>query len=239
MVQRCIYFRYFAGLALGLCLVAWAGCVQGPSEAKSPLVASGFGQALDQVDTATIDACMVCHSTREMQRGPVLDGLPEWYLADQLRKFKSGQRGKNAANRAEALMGVAMAKVETEAQLAALARHFAGRKPKPSIRVIRGDAVAGKTLYVIRCVSCHGARGEGKPEIQSPPVNVQEDWFLLDQLRKYANGQRSVHPSDAGGVMMKAAAANLSLNDLRNMVAYIAKDLTVTPLLQKVGPRKK
>ena len=70
-------------------------------------------------------------------------------------------------------------------------------------------------------------------------MNVQEDWFLLDQLRKYANGQRSVHPSDAGGVMMKAAAVNLSLNDLRNMVAYIAKDLTVTPLLQKVGPPKK
>ena len=60
-----------------------------------------------------------------MQRGPVLDGLPEWYLADQLKKFKSGQRGKNAANRAEALMGVAMAKVETEVQLAGLARHFA------------------------------------------------------------------------------------------------------------------
>ena len=136
-------------------------------------------------------------------------------------------------------MGVAMAKVETEAQLAALARYFAGRKPKPSIRVIRGDAVAGKTLYVIRCASCHGARGEGKPEIQSPPVNVQEDWFLLDQLRKYANGQRSVHPSDTGGVMMKGAAANLSLNDLRNTVAYISKDLTVTPLLQKVGPPKK
>ncbi|GIT05310.1 MAG: hypothetical protein CM1200mP29_07210 [Verrucomicrobiota bacterium] len=71
-------------------------------------------------------------------------------------------------------------------------------------------------------------------------MNVQEDWFLLDQLRKYANGQRSVHPSDAGGVMMKAAPGKpLSLNDLRNMVAYIAKDLTVTPLLQKVGPPKK
>ena len=182
---------------------------------------------------------MVCHSTREMQRGPVLDGLPEWYLADQLKKFKSGQRGKNAANRAEALMGVAMAKVETEVQLAGLARHFAGRKPKPSIRVVRGNIPVGRAHYVTRCVSCHGARGEGKPEIQSPPVNVQEDWFLLDQLRKYVNGQRSVHPSDAGGVMMKAALAGLSPDDLRNMVAYIARDLTVTPPLQKVGPPKK
>ena len=229
--------RYFlwqcAGLALGLWL--GVGCVQGPSEAQSPLAAPALGQ----VDTATIDACMVCHSTREMQRGPVLDGLPEWYLAEQLRNFKSGHRGKNPANRAEALMGVAMAKVETEAQLAALARNFSGRKPKPSIRVVRGNIPIGRAHYATRCASCHGAKGEGKPEIKSPPVNVQEDWFLLDQLRKYATGQRSVHPSGAGGLMMKASLAGLSPGDFQNMVAYIARDLTVTPPLQKVGPRKK
>jgi cytochrome c553 len=191
------------------------------------------------VDTATIDACMVCHSTREMQRGPVLDGLPEWYLAAQLKNFKEGHRGKNATNRAEALMGVAMAKVETDEQLAGLARHFAARTPKPFIRVVRGNIPAGRAHYATRCASCHGAKGEGKPEIKSPPVNVQEDWFLLDQLRKYANGRRSVHASDAGGVMMKASLAGLSPGDFQNMVAYIARDLTVTPPLQKVGPPKK
>ena len=233
MEWRRFFLRQCAGLALGLWL--GVGCVQGPSEAESPLAAP----ALVQVDTATIDACMVCHSTREMQRGPVLDGLPEWYLAEQLRNFKSGHRGKNTTNRAEALMGVAMAKVETDEQLAGLARHFAARTPKPFIRVVRGNIPAGRAHYATRCASCHGAKGEGKPEIKSPPVNVQEDWFLLDQLRKYANGRRSVHASDAGGVMMKASLAGLSPGDFQNMVAYIARDLTVTPPLQKVGPPKK
>ena len=233
MERRRFFLRQCAGLALGLWL--GVGCVQGPSEAESPLAAPALGQ----VDTATIDACMVCHSTREMQRGPVLDGLPEWYLAAQLKNFKEGHRGKNATNRAEALMGVAMAKVETDEQLAGLARHFAARTPKPFIRVVRGNIPAGRAHYATRCASCHGAKGEGKPEIKSPPVNVQEDWFLLDQLRKYANGQRSVHASDAGGVMMKASLAGLSPGDFQNMVAYIARDLTVTPPLQKVGPPKK
>jgi len=233
MEWRRFFLRQCAGLALGLWL--GVGCVQGPSEAESPLAAPALGQ----VDTATIDACMVCHSTREMQRGPVLDGLPEWYLAEQLRNFKSGHRGKNTTNRAEALMGVAMAKVETDEQLAGLARHFAARTPKPFIRVVRGNIPAGRAHYATRCASCHGAKGEGKPEIKSPPVNVQEDWFLLDQLRKYANGRRSVHASDAGGVMMKASLAGLSPGDFQNMVAYIARDLTVTPPLQKVGPPKK
>jgi len=233
MERRRFFLRQCAGLALGLWL--GVGCVQGPSEAESPLAAPALGQ----VDTATIDACMVCHSTREMQRGPVLDGLPEWYLAAQLKNFKEGHRGKNATNRAEALMGVAMAKVETDEQLAGLARHFAARTPKPFIRVVRGNIPAGRAHYATRCASCHGAKGEGKPEIKSPPVNVQEDWFLLDQLRKYANGRRSVHASDAGGVMMKASLAGLSPGDFHNMVAYIARDLTVTPPLQKVGPPKK
>ena len=107
---------------------------------------------------------MVCHSTREMQRGPVLDGLPEWYLAGQLRNFKSGHRGKNPANRAEALMGAAMAKVESEAQLAALARHFAARKPQPFIRVVRGNIAIGRAHYATRCASCHGAKLEGQPD---------------------------------------------------------------------------
>ena len=233
MEWRRFFLRQCAGLALGLWL--GVGCVQGPSEAESPLAAPALGQ----VDTATIDACMVCHSTREMQRGPVLDGLPDWYLAAQLKNFKEGHRGKNATNRAEALMGVAMAKVETDEQLAGLARHFAARTPKPFIRVVRGNIPAGRAHYATRCASCHGAKGEGKPEIKSPPVNVQEDWFLLDQLRKYANGRRSVHASDAGGVMMKASLAGLSPGDFQNMVAYIARDLTVTPPLQKVGPPKK
>jgi len=100
MERRRFFLWQCAGLALGLWL--GVGCVQGPSEAQSPLAAPALGQ----VDTATIDACMVCHSTREMQRGPVLDGLPEWYLAEQLRNFKSGHRGKNPANRAEALMAL-------------------------------------------------------------------------------------------------------------------------------------
>ena len=191
------------------------------------------------VDKATLDACMVCHSTKEMQRGPVLDGLPAWYLEAQLKKFQTGQRGKNPKNKAEQLMGAAMSKIKTDTELTALAVHFGKLKPKPSLRVIRGDVATGRALYATRCASCHGDKGEGKHELNSPPVNVQEDWFLMDQLRKYASGQRGVHPGDAGGVLMKAAAANLSPTDLRNVVAYIAKNLTVTPPLQKVGPPKK
>ena len=74
--------------------------------------------------------------------------------------------------------------------------------------------------------------GEGKRELNSPPVNV--GGLVLDgSIAEVHGGQRGVHPGDAGSVLMKAAAANLSPTDLRNVVAYIAKNLTVTPPLQR------
>ena len=38
--------------------------------------------------------CMLCHSNKEAQRGPILHGMEMWYLMDQLEKFRSGVRGK-------------------------------------------------------------------------------------------------------------------------------------------------
>ena len=61
---------------------------------------------------------------------------------------------------------------------------------------------------------------------------------IRDRLRKYVKGQRGGYPEDKDGMIMKSSTADLSLNDLRNIVAYIAKDLTILPPLQKVVPSK-
>ena len=76
------------------------------------------------------------------------------------------------------------------------------------------------------------------------PARREEAFGLADTKReelKGIAGLQCIHvcdTDDAGGVMMKAAASALSPDDLRNVVAYIAKDLTVTPPLQKVAPPK-
>ena len=81
-------------LMVGLFGLVGAGCArQGRRRLRAWLPAPY------PVDKATVDACMICHSTREMQRGPVLDGLPAWYLEAQLKKFQTGQRGKNPKTR--------------------------------------------------------------------------------------------------------------------------------------------
>ena len=99
-----------------------------------------------------------------MQRGPVLDGLPAWYLEAQLKKFQTGQRGKNPKNKAGQLMQ-AMTKIKTDAELTALAVHFGNLKPKPSLRVIRAT-LPGRAPYATRCASCHGDKEAN--ELNSP-----------------------------------------------------------------------
>ena len=88
-----------------------AGCnqtveVEEPKKPVDPLVRV---QALAK-------ECMVCHGTKEAQRGPILNGMEAWYLTDQLEKFRSGIRGARASNRAEFLMGVGVKKMKLDIQ---------------------------------------------------------------------------------------------------------------------------
>ena len=227
------WYRCMIFFVVGLVGLASQGCVPNSSPSVEHYRSSSLTSNLKKT---TLNACLVCHSTKEMQRGPVLNGFPDWYLENQLKKFQLGYRGKNPNNRAEQLMWMAMNKINKDSEIVALADYFSKQKPEPSLRIIRGNVDLGKILYISRCASCHGLEGKGKREINSPPLNVQEDWFLMDQLRKYANGQRGDHPRDIDGVIMKSSTDDLSLNDLRNIVAYIAKNLTILPPLQKVGP---
>ena len=91
--------------------------------------------------------CMVCHGTKEAQRGPILNGMETWYLTDQLEKFRSGIRGARASNRSEFLMGVGVKKIESDFELAYLADWFAEQAPVPAIRTVKGDLEKGKKFY--------------------------------------------------------------------------------------------
>ena len=119
-----------------------AGCrqpveVAEPKEPVDPLVRA---QALAQ-------ECMVCHGTKEAQRGPILNGMETWYLTDQLEKFRAGIRGKRASNRSEYLMGIGVQKIRSDYELAYLADWFAG---KIRSRRSHGQGRLGKRKEVLR-----------------------------------------------------------------------------------------
>lgn len=168
------------------------------------------------------DSCLVCHSTKEMQRGPILDGLPSWYVVHQLSKFDKGIRGAKEENKSEFLMHPVVQQYSDLVVWEKVAAQIESQ-PKPDhIKTIRGNPERGKVLFAV-CASCHGPKGQGNQELKAPPLNVQEDWYLMDQLRKFQLGMRGYDSRDLEGKLMQNIVQMYSVDNLKDIVAFIAR----------------
>jgi cytochrome c oxidase subunit II len=214
-------------MMLGGCSTAPAPGVSSP---KQPQAVRSGGEIFT--------SCLLCHSTREMQRGPIIDGLPAWSVELQLKKFRDRIRGSNPANKSAMLMGAGESILQDDEEIRRVAEHIAGLPPQAHLLTVRGDKNRGKLIY-LQCANCHGFKGEGKLESKSPPLNTLEDWFQLDQLRKFKSGLRGKHPQDVEGNAMRLAVMGLSDDDLKNVTRYIAEDLAQPKPLPKREPGAK
>ena len=172
------------------------------------------------------EPCLLCHSTKEMQRGPILDGLPAYYVISQLQKFQAGIRGHNPTNRSEALMAAGSSTLLNSMEIPVVARYIAGLPPQAHLATVRGNLEVGRHYFQI-CVPCHGPDGRGNPALKASPLAFLEDWYLVDQLRKFKSGMRGTHPQDLEGQIMKAAIVALPDAHIRDVAAYIAQELAV------------
>jgi cytochrome c553 len=172
---------------------------------------------------AIVAECTLCHSTQEVQRGPILHGMDNWYLLDQIQKFHSGVRGRDSDNRSEYLMGSAVKKIRNDYEMALAANWFSKQEPLPAIRTVKGDLEAGAELYATRCASCHGEEAEGKRETLSPSLTCLEGWYFLDQMKKFRSGDRGNNLADLGGKSMSAAVNGMSNQQFKDVVAYVVE----------------
>lgn len=182
-----------------------------------------FSQPLDSLTVkkqTLIKHCLTCHSTIEMQRGPLLQGLEAWYMEEQLEAFKEGSRGGDPKDKNGLLMHSAVKDLPDE-DLKFAANWFANQ-PRPEIKsVIKGDTTKGKELYKTACFSCH-EHPMGKFFSRSPDLYKTEDWYMMTQLRAYKAGWRGVDPRDSHGIKMKAAIEPYSIKQMQDIVAYLA-----------------
>ena len=172
---------------------------------------------------AVWQACMICHSTREMQRGPILDGREAWYLQMQLAKYRDGLRGDLPKNRSEALMKTGMDKLPDASWDASVAAYIASLPVPEHRNIVRADPEVGRVIYQAKCAPCHGGNAEGRRIIFAPRLTGVEDWYLLDAMRKYQKGTRGWHPDDAHGKQMQAALEGLEDADLKALAAFISR----------------
>ncbi|MBJ6122965.1 c-type cytochrome [Sphingomonas mollis] len=110
----------------------------------TPATVPGIGQqvALSGLPSVGVAPCASCHGiTRAASRAyPLLEGQAAWYLANQMRVFRSGGRGSIVGDKPDDPM-VAIAKRLTDAQIDAVAAYYAAQPPA---RVQSFAAVGGR-----------------------------------------------------------------------------------------------
>lgn len=83
------------------------------------------------------------------------------------------------------------------------------------------------------CVHCHGAHGEGRPELNAPRIGDLDADYMATQLRAYRDGGHGAHPDDESGRVMRAVTMGLQDDTIETLAAFSA---AMTPELRSPGP---
>ena len=168
-------------------------------------------------------SCIACHGADGMGNAaagyPRLAGLPEQYLADQLRHFADGTRNN-------AIMS-GMAKPLSAAQVGALAAYYARLKPGGEHAAMPVGAVAaeGERLAlrgdwdkgVPACIRCHGPGAVGVGG-SFPPLTGQSAAYIEAQIEAWKDGSRRGDPLG----MMHTVALRMSDAQTRDVAQWLA-----------------
>jgi cytochrome c oxidase subunit II len=174
--------------------------------------------------------CSSCHGNnaegKQILGAPALQGLPAWYTATQLNKFKNGLRGKHHLDEAGLRMRPMAMTLTNETDIQNVSAYIASLYTTSSINTIQGNLDNGKSKYQI-CSSCHGNNAEGNQIMKTPPLLYSDDWYLVQQITNFQKGIRGGPPdgtvtsTDIEGKTMSQIVQSLTEQDVIDVVTYI------------------
>ena len=192
-----------------------------PTFAQSSAKVEGNAAAGEQAYAV----CAACHGAQgegnPALNAPKLSGQDGWYLARQLRNFKSGARGTNDKEVFGKVMAPMAATLPDDAAIRNVVAYIKTLPDTPAPTTVKGNAKDGADAYVT-CGACHGASGQGAQATNAPRLKGMSDWYMVNQLKNFQQGTRGTHPKDEYGPQMAALAAMLTSDrEISDLVAYI------------------
>jgi cytochrome c553 len=173
-----------------------------------------------------LQLCTTCHGPglegNPQIHAPAIAGLSQWYIEEQLKKFRSGARGTHAYDLTGMQMRPMALTFHNERELSTIAQRVASMAPpKPAPLLTDGNAERGKTLFAT-CTACHGPAAAGNEQLKAPNIANASDWYLVAQLDKFRKGVRGADPRDTTGAQMAPMARTLPDDQaVKDVVAHI------------------
>ncbi len=156
------------------------------------------------------------------QMTPSIASHPRWYLEEQIRKFRNGQRGKHPQDPNGQKMRLAISAL-TDSQIKEALDYLITLPSVKTKRTLAGNIESGKELYYENCMACHRYNGSGEVVFKSAPLTNLQDWYLLAQLEKFKKGIRGYDPHDESGAKMRKSVDYLAnKQEMLDIIALIS-----------------
>ncbi len=169
--------------------------------------------------------CANCHGEKgegkEELKAPSIGGLPEWYVAEQTEKFRSGLRGAHPKDIFGQQMRAITLSLTPEQVKDASAYNQKLPAGKTQKRGGKASIDRGRYIFANNCMACHRYNGSGEIVFHSAPLISLNIEYLERQLKKYRNGWRGNDESDLYGKKMIDTAQLMEDQEIEDVVNYI------------------
>jgi cytochrome c oxidase subunit 2 len=170
--------------------------------------------------------CIACHGDKgqgnQALGAPALVNQEGWYLKRQLNNFKRGIRGSDPEDVNGIQMAAIAKTIKDEAAMDAVIDYIKTFPKVITKKTVAGDVENGKQYYNMICGACHGPNAKGNKILNAPRLTGIDDWYLVDQYKKFRDNKRGVHPEDTFGKQMQLMSNALPTEEaINNVIAYI------------------
>lgn len=197
------------------------------------------GGSVAQTQGVFQTTCATCHGAKgegnKELMTPSIASLPRWYLEEQIRKFRNGQRGDHSKDVNGQKMRAAISEL-TDVQIAEAIDFIETLPAHSHTSTLNGDSERGYQLYFDNCMACHRFNGHGEKVFRSASLNGLQDWYLLEQLTKFEKGIRGYHDHDESGVKMRKAVGYISSYQDKIDILALLSDLAKKYPVVKSSP---